>query len=248
LPVPVRRANHPAYWLYRWFWSGFDGLYPPSCGGCGRRGARWCPDCEAAARVIRPPVCPNCGHPQATDELCDACRDSPPQYTALRSWALYGGPVRSAVHQLKYKRNVALGEMMGRKLIDCLSLLDWTIDIVTPVPLGIARLAERGYNQASLLARPVALGIGAKFCPQGLSRVRETRSQVNLSAAERRANVIGAFQATTGLVMGRHVLVVDDVTTTGSTLDACAAALWSGGALSVNAITLARTPARPPGF
>jgi ComF family protein len=149
---------------------------------------------------------------------------------------------------LKYKRNISLGEFMGRKLIECLSHLDWQIDLVTPVPLGIARFAERGYNQASLLARPVALGVGATFCPQGLSRVRETRSQVNLSAAERQANVIGAFLAKASLVKGRHVLVVDDVTTTGATLDACAAALWSGGAVTVYALTLARTLVKLPGI
>ncbi len=247
MPATIRRTNRPAYWLYRWFWTGLDGLYPPYCGGCGRRGARWCPDCQAAASVIHPPVCPKCGRPQATGALCDACRTAPPQYTALRSWALFSGPVRAVVHQLKYRRNISLGELMGRKLLECLFHLDWQIDLVTPVPLGVARLAERGYNQASLLARPVALGVGAAFCPHGLSRVRETRSQVNLTAAERQANVIGAFLAKPGLVRGKHVLVVDDVMTTGSTLNACATALWSGGAASVYALTLARTPAKLPG-
>jgi ComF family protein len=136
---------------------------------------------------------------------------------------------------------------MGRRLIACITQLGWGIDIVVPVPLGIARLAERGYNQASLLAWPVALWLGISLCAKGLSRVRETRSQVDLSAAERKENVAGAFQARPALVRGRRVLLVDDVTTTGSTLDACAAALLAGGAVSVYALTLARTSAKLPG-
>jgi ComF family protein len=173
--------------------------------------------------------------------LCRACRETPPRFAALRSWAIYGGPVRQAIHGLKYKRNIALGEILSRRLITVLAQTAWGVNMVIPVPLGIARLAERGYNQASLLARPVALGLGIPFCPQGLSRARETRSQVDLNSSERRVNVAGAFQARPGLIRGKSVLLVDDVATTGATLDACASALVAGGAASVYALTLART-------
>jgi ComF family protein len=192
-------------------------------------------------RTIQTPVCPICGQPQASEKYCRDCQESPPHFNALRSWAIYGGPVRQAIHGLKYKRNIALGEIFGRRLIGVLSQTTWGVNLVIPVPLGIARLAERGYNQASLLARPVALGLGLAFCPQGLSRARETRSQVDLNSSERKVNVAGAFQAIPRLIQSKRVLLVDDVATTGATLDACATALLAGGADSVYALTLART-------
>jgi ComF family protein len=144
------------------------------------------------------------------------------------------------VHQLKYKRNVALGEFFSRQLIGCLAQLDWGVEVIIPVPLGIARLAERGYNQAALLARPLALGMGVAYRPNSLERIKETRSQVDLNAMERKQNVAGAFHARPELVRGRSVMLVDDVATTGATLDACAAALLAGGAISVYALTLTR--------
>jgi competence protein ComFC len=238
-------AVRPAYWLYRWFWSGLDWLFPPCCGGCGRRGTRWCSECEERVETPRPPVCPICGQPQRSETTCRSCREAPPCYKALRSWAIFSGPARRAIHELKYKRNMALGEILSRRLIAVLSQAAWEVDMVIPVPLGIARLAERGYNQASLLARPVALGLGIPFYPQGLSRARETRSQVDLNAVERKENVAGAFQARPGLIRNRRILLVDDVATTGATLDACASALAAGGAASVFALTLARTSYKP---
>jgi competence protein ComFC len=241
-----RFGYHPAYWLYRWFWSGLDWLYPPDCGGCGRHGARWCLSCHAMVNVVVPPICPKCGQMQEREELCVSCLASPPCFDALRSWVIFGGPIRNAIHQLKYKRNIALGEIFGRQLIECVRQCKWNIDIVVPVPLGIARLAERGYNQAALLARPLALGIGLSYRPNGLGRVRETSSQVDLNVRQRKENVAGAFRAMQSQVKGQAVLLVDDVATTGSTLDACASALREAGAISVYALTLART-SRPTG-
>jgi ComF family protein len=124
--------------------------------------------------------------------------------------------------------------------MDCLQNLHWQVDTVIPVPLGIARFAERGYNQASLLARPLAWGLGLDFLPGVLSRVRETRSQVDLTGAERKLNVKGAFQANRDLIAGRKILIIDDVATSGATIDACATALLEGGACQVYGLTLAR--------
>jgi predicted amidophosphoribosyltransferase len=106
--------------------------------------------------------------------------------------------------------------------------------------LGVARLKECGYNQAALLARPLALGCGLAFRPQALTRVRETRSQVGLSFVQRCENVSGAFQAWPDRVSGLNVLVVDDVATSSATLEACAAALLGAGANQVYGLTLAR--------
>jgi len=172
--------------------------------------------------------------------LCKSCREAPPSFTALRSWASFEGPVRAAIHSLKYRRDVALGETLARHLIDALFKSNWCIDLVVPVPLGVARQAQRGYNQAALLAKPVALALGLRYRPQALAKRRETRSQVGLTLVERFVNVTGAFQANPSIVSGKNVLVIDDVATSGATLDSCSLALLEGGAERVFALTLAR--------
>lgn len=229
------------YRLKRWLWTGIDWLYPPHCGGCQNQGARWCLECQAKTELIaKLTVCPTCGVPQSTADICKNCQINPPHFTALRAWAVYTGPVRQAVHSLKYKRNIGLGEVFGRRLMDCLVSLQWQVDGIVPVPLGIARLAQRGYNQATLLASPLAANLGLDFFPSGLQRVRETQSQVDLTAAERKKNVSGAFHANHTQVVGRKILVVDDVATSGATIDACAEALIASGASQVFGLTLAR--------
>lgn len=232
--------GRPAYFINQWLWSLLDLLYPPSCGGCSARGARWCQNCQKTAVKIMPPFCPRCGLSQSNPGLCSLCRKSPPQYTALRSWALFNGPVRNAIHRLKYYKDIAMGEVLSRHLVTCLQTTDWVLDAVIPVPLGVARLAERGYNQASLLARPLALGLGLDYQPGGLQKIRDTPAQVGLSLEQRKRNVAGSFQAVSRTVAGSHILIVDDVSTSGATLNACADALLSGGAAAVYAITLAR--------
>lgn len=232
--------GRPAYLINQWLWSLLDLLYPPYCGGCSARGARWCRNCQMEAVKIMPPICPRCGLSQTRSGLCSLCRKSPPQYTALRSWALFKGPVRSAIHRLKYYKDIALGEVLSRHLITCLETTDWVLDAVIPVSLGVARMAERGYNQASLLARPLALGMGLNYEPGGLQKIRDTPAQVGLSLEQRKINVAGSFQADSNIVAGKRVLLVDDVSTSGATLNACAEALQSGAAAAVYAITLAR--------
>ena len=233
-------SGRPVYLAYQWLWSGLDLLYPPDCGGCGRRGVRWCQACHKAAVRVLPPLCERCGQELKQPGLCESCQAAPPHFIAVRSWAVFEGPVRQALHRLKYRRDLSLGEILSRPLVGLLEELGWPVDLVVPVPLGVARLHERGYNQATLLARPLALGCGCSFRPQALSRVRETRSQVGLSIAQRRENVSGAFQAGAGWVSGRNVLVVDDVATSSATLDACASALLGAGAAQVFGMTLAR--------
>ncbi len=237
------------YQAYRFLWTMVDWLYPPVCGGCEEKGERWCEACNRRSQVIVPPVCPVCGQPQAEEVLCRRCRQAPPAYTALRSWAIFGNQVRNAVHRLKYKGDLGIGEVLSRPLITGLRQYGWVVDLIVPVPLGLARLAERGYNQAALLAWPMALALGISYRPKSLCRVRETRSQVGLKLAERQENVQGAFSARREWVAGKTVLVVDDVTTSGSTLNACAAALLEAGASAVYGLTLARAawePAQAP--
>jgi ComF family protein len=237
MPMPVR----PAYHLYRWLWGSLDLIFPPRCAGCERRGIHWCGDCQKVVREIKSPICNICGQPWHVPGLCAHCSSNRPSFSKLRSWALYEGPVREAIRRLKYRRDISLGLVLSKPLFNLFTILDWSVDMILPVPLGVARLKERGYNQAVLIARPLALRIGLPCEIRGLRRVRETRSQVGLSVIQRRENVKNAFRADSKIVSARRILVVDDVATSSATLDACAAALLRAGSQDVKCLTLART-------
>jgi ComF family protein len=158
----------------------------------------------------------------------------------MRSWLVFEGPIRRALHTLKYRRNVALGDALAQYLAEYVDRLDWPVDLVVPVPLGRQRMTERGYNQVGLVAKPLAAIQGRCYSPQILARARETRSQVGLSATERKENVSGAFHADPALASGKNILVMDDVATTGATLASCAETLLKAGAQNVYTLTLAR--------
>ena len=230
----------PVYRLYQMAWTGLDWLFPPLCGGCGQNGSRWCSDCQQATRKISKSVCLICGRVLVRNTVCPSCRDAPPPYSAVRSWAVYGGPLRKAVHRLKYKGDISLAEILARPMLSLLCELPWTIDIVVPVPTSASRRAERGYNQAALLAYPLALGAGIPYRPRALDKVRQTNTQVGLSFLQRRANVAGAFLARAKHVYGKCVLVVDDIMTSGATMDECSRALIDAGATRVFGLTLAQ--------
>src|SRR5690606_8316329 len=140
------------------------------------------------------PLCPKCGEPQPDARLCSACLAHPPKYQCVRSFAAFQGPIREGLLRLKYKRDIGLGEALSKHLIELYNQLSWDIDIVAPVPIGTNRLKERGYNQASMLGRPLAYAINKPYRAV-LRKERDTRSQVGLSAHERKENVEGAFTA-----------------------------------------------------
>ncbi|HHY89636.1 MAG TPA: ComF family protein [Chloroflexi bacterium] len=234
------RREKLVFGLYRSFWAAADWVYPPACAGCGRPGARWCEACEAQTQLITGPVCPVCGLPARQESLCPRCRRRRPAFTALRSWARYSGPLREAVQRFKYRRDLGLAEPFAERLCRLYRSTGWAADLVTCVPLGRLRQRERGYNQAKELSYPFAAALGMPFAPQAITRFRETRSQVGLSAAERISNLEGAFRADSSLVSGKRVLVIDDVATTGATTHAAAQSLLAAGAVQVYALTLAR--------
>jgi ComF family protein len=234
--VPERLA----YQAYTWIWLGLDWLLPPICGGCGKPGARWCEHCQQETIQITPPVCDVCGKSQIHAGICASCKRERPVYTALRTWAAFQGPLRNAIHRLKYYRDIALGDSLARAMMKCLAETGWTIELVVPVPMSPERASARGYNQAAQLARPIALYFGYPYLPQAVRKIRNTSSQVGLTLEQRRKNVAGAFAAQAELVSGKVVLVVDDVATSGATLNACAQTLKEAGAREVYCLTLAR--------
>ncbi len=230
----------PSRQLHCWFWTSMDWLYPPRCAGCQARGSRWCEECARQARELIPPLCEACGLPCTRAGFCFNCAEARPRFRMARAWAEHHGSLRNAIHRLKYRNDVGLGEELSAFLEKVVLREGWPVDLIVPVPLGRARLRERGYNQAAVLARPLAWRMGLSYQPGALTRVRETPSQVGLNAAERRANLAGAFRGERVGAQGRTILVVDDVMTTGATMDACAQALYAAGAQEVFGVTLAR--------
>jgi len=190
-----------------------DLVFPPHCVGCDRVGSFLCSHCLSS---IQP-----------------APERSVPGFEQIRACAQYEAGIRAAIHALKYERQVRLAGPLGDLLISMVQDAMWPIDLVTAVPLHSTRLRERGYNQAGLLGRYLAQGMGWGFEPAALRRVRATESQVGLTMWERQENVASAFAADAGIVRDRCVLVIDDVLTTGATLGACAEALRTAGAAQV---------------
>ena len=211
----------------------------------GTRSAEWDPRVPPAARraafgrvgdgADRVPLCPT-----APSRRCATCTTDPPRYDYARSAAVYEGALREALHAFKFSGRRALAGPLGDLATEqCLASLPDGIEAVIPVPLARERERERGFNQAMLLARRIGRRLEVPTRPHWLARVRATRPQSDLSAADRRANVRGAFHASPR-VAGRHVLVVDDILTTGATLDACARALRDAEARRVGVLTVAR--------
>jgi len=190
--------------------------------------------------MISEPICDVCGLPQERPGLCNRCRQKHPPYRLLRSWAVFENPVQGALHRLKYRRDIGLGEALSDQMSEFVKQLGWPVDVLVPIPLGKKRFHERGYNQVAMVAAPLSMQLGFDYCPTALIRVRETRAQVGLSAAERQKNVQDAFIADKREVYGRIVLLLDDVSTTGATLSSAAEALCACGAQEVYAVTIAR--------
>ena len=141
---------------------------------------------------------------------------------------------------MKYRHNIGLGEALALQMVEFVKSLHWEVDFLLPVPLGKKRLRERGYNQVALVAQPLAYHAGLHYYPNALWKARENRSQVGLSVRQRHENVLNVYQADSRIVKHKSILVMDDVSTTGSTITACAQALLEAGANDVYAITIAR--------
>jgi len=245
------------FFLRQWFWRGVDLLYPPRCAHCGRLGDRLCPSCQRAIAPLSPPLCPWCGYRQPAREDCPACQaratlaragDVPTRpgpgpgwfFDRARAWAWYQGPVASAIRALKYRRDYGLGEALARWMLPWVRALHWQPDCFVPMPLAPKRYAARGYNQVTLVARPLADALDWPYCPDALQR-EDRPSQVGRDWLARWRNMRDAFRAARARVAGRKVVM-----TTGATLDAASRALRLAGARSVFVFTIARVPKLAP--
>lgn len=238
---PRGARPHWRYTARQWLWAGVDLLFPPQCGGCGQTGHRFCPACGAALAFLPVPVCERCGYPSDPHDPPHHCHiPARAPLAGVRSVAFFEGPLRHALHRLKYQRDVILADALAETLYTAWQTLRLPGDTVTPIPLSAQRLRERGYNQAGLLAQAFAELTGLRYAPAALMKIRHTQSQVELTAAERRANVAQAFQAEARQCAGRSFIVVDDVCTTGATLLSAAEALRAAGAAQVWGFTLGR--------
>jgi len=215
----------------------------PLCGRCwhaiARLGSPGCDVCGAAAPSALATDAPERVRHAPPSRRCWACTTNPPAYDYARSAASYEGAVREALHAFKFSGKRALARPLGDLALECLASLPAEIEAVIPVPLAPERERERGFNQATLLAERIARRLAVPTKPGWLARVRATRPQSDLSAAERRRNVQDAFRASRR-VAGRHVLVVDDILTTGATLGECARVLRAAGARRIGVLTVAR--------
>jgi len=218
-----------------------DFFFPAHCLGCAVEGSFICTACQRTLPRLLPPVCPKCSRPLMQEERCPLCLKWGLEIDGIRALFLLQGLVRQSVHQFKYNNLKALSFPLARLLADSLESKPLPVEVIVPVPLHPRRIRERGYNQSALLARELGRLIGLPVWEESLLRLRNTPAQVRAATADdRRSNVRGAFSCYDERVRGKQVLVLDDVCTTGATLDSCAVTLKAAGASSVWGLVLAR--------
>ncbi|MFO7987667.1 MAG: ComF family protein [Desulfatiglandaceae bacterium] len=240
-------------------WSQFiDIIYPPRCAICREflvknplldhgTALPFCPACAADFRPLTPPLCPICGTPFGStiqdNHPCGTCLARRPWYDAAGAPYLYDGTLLKAIYGLKYGKKNFLADALGPVLATFAKrwVNEAPFQLVMPVPLHKKRLRERGFNQSLLLARPVAKALAAKLDFLSLKRVKHTLPQTGLTQNERRKNIRRAFQVIDeAAVRKKAIVLVDDVATTGNTLNECARVLKRAGAGRVHCLTLAR--------
>lgn len=239
-----------------------DVIYPPRCGVCSSfmweaplkgnaSGLSICDSCLAGFHPLSSPLCTMCGAPFVSEGLedhpCEDCLRNPPAYTAAGAPYLYEESLLEAIHHLKYHGKTclagSLGSLLGRFAKNWLGNKSKDF-LVMPVPLHPRKLRERGYNQSLLLAKHTAEKLGTNLDTLSLRRSKNTAPQTGLGKKLRRKNVRNAFKLeNANVVEGRNILLVDDVSTTGNTLNSCSKTLKKGGANTINCITLARAAA-----
>lgn len=228
-----------------------DLVYPPRCPLCGGAIAEQgglCAGCWDTLEVPGEPACPCCARPMGQGggglkEPCGFCRIDPPAHSGIHAATLYNDASRHLILRFKHGGKIALARLLGKLMAARTPTLDDVAPLLIPVPLHRWRLWGRGYNQAALLARELARHGKGELLVDGLIRHKRTPSLGGLGQHERRKALEGAImvrKGRIGRIAGRHVLLVDDVLTSGATSDACVAALLSAGAESVKIVCFAR--------
>ncbi len=223
-------------------------VFPGRCKACGgrlTRGARFfCPGCLQKARLITGPLCTVCGRPypdgSGEDHPCAECIRSRKAFDSARAPLAYEGVVRDAIHLYKYRELRALKSYLGGFVEYGARRWFEGATVAAAVPLHPRRLRARGFNQSLFLAKAAADGLGIRLSAGSLERVKHTMPQIELSPAERELNVRGAFAVNGEGFAGESVLLVDDVYTTGATVNECARVLKKAGAANVHVLTVAR--------
>lgn len=221
-----------------------DLIYPPSCVVCEKAVNQYlCPDCIEKIQLIDYPYCRTCGAPSETAR-CGECRERAFVFESGRSAGVYEGVLREAIHAMKYTFHPAvagpLGDLMAERFVRLYP--GGKTDVVVPVPIHRSRMLVRGFNQSEQLARRMCQRISLPVEAGLLYQARKTRHQVDLPQEQRESNVRGAFAVRDApKLFGKRVLLIDDVFTTGATLNEAASALLAAGARSVHAYTLARS-------
>jgi ComF family protein len=228
-------------------------VFPPVCPTCktllGGKGKNliMCPDCHKAIRPVLPPYCPHCGLPYPSGDkeghLCSPCLKQRWYFEIHRTCALYEGALKEAIHRFKYGGVFPLVSVFGDLLQPTFQNLtrDYPVDVMVPVPLHIRRLRERGFNQALLLVKELSKRTGIPYEERALKKIKDTPVQITLKKRERRKNLTGAFQVKDQeAIQGKTVVLVDDVYTTGATVNECSRALLKAGAERVAVLTVAR--------
>ncbi len=236
----VKHLLHCGWGLYR---QVLDIFAPPCCVVCKKVGTWLCDDCAQKIPPFYAPLCPRCGRPESSQRLCRVCQTAPLSVAPIRATFLFQGAVRDVVHALKYRGARNILSPLAKRMAEVWQYHKMESDLLIPVPLHANREAKRGYNQSVLVAKALGSQIGIPVAEGVLTRVRDTMSQTKLNREERKKNVNEAFTYSAYTKLdGKRVTLIDDVATTGATLEACAVVLVSNGAKSVNAFTLARAP------
>lgn len=236
--------------MSRLFGRALDILLPHQCHACGTlvgEGGILCPTCWNSVAFLGPPHCAACGLPFEFDlgegAICGACARELPPYRKARAAVAYGETSRKLLLAFKHGDRLDSAPAFGRWLLRAGNDILGEADLIAPVPLHWTRLFRRRYNQAALLALEVGRTKGLKVVPDLLVRRRRTPSQGHLSPTQRRDNVRGAFTVRPRHLenlVGKRIVLVDDVLTTGATITACTKVLLRAGAASVDVLTLAR--------
>lgn len=228
-------------WMTRLYQQALDLVFPRECIGCGRKGTLLCPACRISLVRNPPPHCQKCAAPIRRGNLCSRCREAQHHLDGVYSPYLFEGTVRECIHWLKYRHLRGLALPLAGLLAESLQGSGIPGDILVPVPLHSGRERYRGYNQSALLARELSRLMGLPVDSNVLLRTKASGAQARTSGIEeRRRNVEGAFACPAGVATGTRIILLDDVCTTGATLESCARALKARGATSVWAVTLAK--------